>query len=331
MSQVLIKSMFELIALSIFINLFFFKYFDKISNLFNLYDFPNEKRKIHGIKISNVAGFVFAINTLLIYFYYIFNNNIFFNIYIFSLIFFFIGFLDDKNFFSPISKLLISIIIIYVSIIFNDDFQIRNLKIDSINIDLNLGKYSIFFTILCVLLLVNALNMFDGINLQSGLYILTVFIIFVFLSIYVKFSLVTLVSLLIFLYFNFKNKIFLGNSGIWLFSYFISHALISSFNKKLIDTEFILMILIFPGLDMFRVFLQRVFSKKNPFNADKIHIHHILLNFFNEIKVVIIVFLGYFIPIIFYKITNAFIPSFTIVVLIYLIIFIYFGILKKNC
>ena len=32
-----------------------------------------------------------------------------------------------------------------------------------------------------------------------------------------------------------------------------------------------------PGLDMFRLFLERIYFKKNPFKGDNNHLHHILL------------------------------------------------------
>mgnify|MGYP001283371450 FL=1 len=36
--------------------------------------------------------------------------------------------------------------------------------------------------------------------------------------------------------------------------------------------------MILPGVDMFRLFIIRIFSKKNPFYPDQNHIHHMLLN-----------------------------------------------------
>lgn len=320
--------MFELIFLSIFINIIFFTFFEKFSNFFLLYDMPGEKRKIHKVKISNATGFIFAINSLLFIVYFLFHEQTI-NIYLFSLLFFIIGFLDDKNYLKPIIKLLISGLIVYFSIKINDEFIVRNITIEAINVDMNIGRYSLFFTILCVLLLLNALNMFDGINLQSGLYFSTIFLIFIFLNIYKEFSFVIIISLIFFLYFNYKNKIFLGNSGVWFCSYFISYALISSHNKNVISTELILMILFFPGLDMFRVFLQRIFNKKNPFDADKIHIHHLLLKFLHPSSTAILIFLSYSIPILIYLFTENFIISFVLLILTYLLIYIYYGYLKK--
>jgi UDP-GlcNAc:undecaprenyl-phosphate GlcNAc-1-phosphate transferase len=39
--------------------------------------------------------------------------------------------------------------------------------------------------------------------------------------------------------------------------------------------------MIIPGLDMLRLYIQRIYNKKNPFKADLNHLHHILLKKFN--------------------------------------------------
>ena len=36
-----------------------------------------------------------------------------------------------------------------------------------------------------------------------------------------------------------------------------------------------------PGLDMFRLFLERIFNKKNPFSPDNKHLHHYLIKNFD--------------------------------------------------
>jgi UDP-GlcNAc:undecaprenyl-phosphate GlcNAc-1-phosphate transferase len=40
----------------------------------------------------------------------------------------------------------------------------------------------------------------------------------------------------------------------------------------------IFILLMIPGIDMLRVFLHRLYNKKNPFKPDKNHLHHFLLN-----------------------------------------------------
>ena len=58
--------------------------------------------------------------------------------------------------------------------------------------------------------MINALNMFDGINIQTGLYCLIIFIIFFVKGIFTNLSMVLIISLIFFIYFNYKDKVFMG-------------------------------------------------------------------------------------------------------------------------
>ena len=63
---------------------------------------------------------------------------------------------------------------------------------------------------------------------------------------------------------------------------------ISYFNISL-KVEQIFMILMLPGIDMFRVFLLRISLGKNPFLPDNNHLHHYLLKFFNKYQINLVV------------------------------------------
>jgi UDP-N-acetylmuramyl pentapeptide phosphotransferase/UDP-N-acetylglucosamine-1-phosphate transferase len=91
------------------------------------------------------------------------------NIILCSVIFLFVGIADDKFNLSPTVKFLLLIISLLIFFYLNEEMIVSNLNIYnySINIHLNIR---IFFSIFCVLLFVNALNLFDGINLQSSFY-----------------------------------------------------------------------------------------------------------------------------------------------------------------
>ena len=53
--------------------------------------------------------------------------------------------------------------------------------------------------------------------------------------------------------------------------------------------EEIFVILSFPGLDMFRLFLLRILNGKSPFNSDRNHIHHLILKKFNSLQAFLII------------------------------------------
>ena len=53
-------------------------------------------------------------------------------------------------------------------------------------------------------------------------------------------------------------------------------------SNKILTAEKIFLIFIVPGLDMFRVFIERFINNKHPFSPDTNHLHHLMCNVFNE-------------------------------------------------
>ena len=106
------------------------------------------------------------------------------------------------------------------------------------------------------------------------------------------FSKILVFSLLPLYYFNFKprNKIFLGDSGSLFLGGVISVSVIYILsNDYIIKPQydihkilFVLSILIYPIVDIIRVFLIRILNGKSPFEADNNHIHHFLLRKLNS-------------------------------------------------
>ena len=72
------------------------------------------------------------------------------------------------------------------------------------------------------------------------------------------------------MYFNYNNKLFLGDSGIYLLSSFIAFNVLNLYNlNKQIIPEEIFIIMMVQGIDMLRLFIQRLLNKQNPFYGDK--------------------------------------------------------------
>ena len=141
--------------------------------------------------------------------------------------------------------------------------------------------------------------MTDGIN---GL-ALNIFIIWFLFLIYYSKSLSSDVifyfipSIFVLLFFNFKNKVFIGNSGSYLLGGLISLLTINSYNLeylqssdlKLLYVENIFLLFLVPGLDCARLFFYRILVlKKNFYYADNNHFHHLLLNRFSLSKTLVI-------------------------------------------
>ena len=69
----------------------------------------------------------------------------------------------------------------------------------------------------------------------------------------------------------------MGNTGSLLLSIILSLILILSFKEQKLYADEIVLLLIFPGLDMLRLFLNRLINHKNPFDADTNHLHHLII------------------------------------------------------
>ena len=282
---------FIILAIFIFFNFFIISNFKYISKKININDKPNS-RKIHKKKTPAVGGAIILLNFFLYSLFYFFFDNIeveittFFvkktNYFLFLftlLIIFFLGIYDDKKNLSPGIKLSLLSLIIFIFIYLDNTVLLNELKFSFNENFIALNKYSYLFTILCFLLFINACNMFDGINAQSASYFLIFFFFLVQIT-YFNYILMTIfISLIAFLYLNYSGKTFLGNNGIFILAFTASYIVIKLYNNKSIeyaDTIFIMMMI--PGFDMLRLFIQRLCHKRNPFSADKQHLHHLILN-----------------------------------------------------
>jgi len=270
----------------IIINLIIYNNIFYINKFLNIYDLPNKQRKIHKTKIAKTGGIIIFFNlTLLFISNYLFDNFLeienpsFFNLlYVGILFFFLIGLIDDIYDLKPNLKLFLSAIFLIILLFYNENLTINIIRLSFYKNVIDLDGYSIIFSVLCFLLFINAINMFDGINLQTILYstlllvanlILMGDIIFVF---YLLPIIICVAAL------NYKNKLFLGDNGTLLIGFILSCFFILNYNNLAIfyaDSIFIFMML--PGLEVLRLAVSRILKKRNPFSADRMHIHHLLL------------------------------------------------------
>ena len=292
----------DLTIIIVILNLPILLFYKKIAQFINVYDFPGD-RKIHKNKVPLLGGYILIIN-LILFFMLIITNNLEFDLikflfvskynflifFIFSVIVFLIGAVDDRIDINPNLKLFILSIVIFLYLFFDDNLLINELRFSFVENKIYLGKYSFAFTILCLLLFINACNMFDGINLQSCTYFLILsasLIIKDFNNVFIIFLIIPLIIIFIL---NYKGKIFIGDSGIYLLSIIFGYLIIKNYNFNLIsNSDFIFILMMVPGIDMLRLFINRLLNKKNPFRGDRQHIHHFFLKIFLYNKTIIII------------------------------------------
>ena len=180
-------------------NLFIFKFNNLIAKKFSLYDKPDYKRKIHKEKVPLTGGIFLFLNFIFILILLKINYFDFLNIYISSkrelfAIFFLVTFLfllglyDDRYDISASTKLFLLTFIIFIGILIDENIIINQLVFNFYPNVINLSKLSIPLTILFILLFINALNMFDGIDMQVSGYFL-ILIIFLLIKFNIIFNL----------------------------------------------------------------------------------------------------------------------------------------------
>ena len=326
---------FSLTTFSLFIIYLIDKNKGRIIKKIKIIDKPDKVRKLHKKPTPLLGGMMIFSSFLLI------NLSLFFlhNLSKTSIIIFvcctaclILGLIDDIKKISYKLKFSILIVIFYLFISLDPNIQINKIYFATFNKDFYFNYFSIPFTILCLLLFINSLNLIDGID---GLCILISIILLVWLIKFFKDSeplyIVMIISLFLILYFNLKKNIFLGNSGSLFIGCLIGLSVILNYNMEIpkinYPVENIFIAFMLPGLDMLRVFTERVFNKKNPFLADRSHLHYLLLDkglnltkvltilsmmvlspiiinqyeYFSQIKIILIYFFLYFIFIIYLK------------------------------
>ena len=130
---------------------------------------------------------------------------------------------------------------------------------------------------------------------------------------------------------NFKNKIFLGDSGTLLLSFIIGYVFIRSYNSGFISgSDEIFLIMMIPGFELLRLAIHRMVNKKHPFKGDRNHIHHLIIDKKSYIFTLIVIQLLFFLP----YLLNLIVKNTPLVVflflLIYLSILVHFLKSKKN-
>jgi len=275
------------ILFSFFFSIIFFSQHQKIANFFKLIDRPDQRKK-HKSYVAITGGLGLLIVTIFslclfsfieIQDFFFITKEKYFEVIIFSSLIFFIGIYDDKYEINPISKLILTFIIYILYLNINPEFLVKEISFSWTNHTLNLENFSFAFTLICFVIYLQIINMFDGMNLQCSLYSITLFLI---LYIILKniFFLILISYLIVFSYFNFKNKSFLGDGGNYLISFYVSISLVYAHNNYLISSDHIIFLLLIPVLDLFRLLLLRTRSKKSIFKPDRNHIHHYLLEKF---------------------------------------------------
>lgn len=256
------------------------KYFRKVG----IVDSPAADRKIHTTIMPRMGGIVVYAAIILSIFVFMNDINEIRFLIVASVVLVICGIIDDlvnlqwgiKFAMQFISSLLITIVLLNM---------ISETLFLSIVIPKPFDLILIFFLIVGVF---NALNLMDGLDgLASGYALINFVILLAFGYLHsdkfvIIVSVAMLGSLIGFLKYNaFPAQIFLGDSGSLTLGFFL---IVSSLwvGKDIsvdnnLDLTFPVLILGVPIVDTLKVMFVRIKCGKNPFSADKNHLHHIII------------------------------------------------------
>ena len=318
--------------LTVFIlNVLIFFNLKRIANYFNIFDKPDNKLKKHKSNVPLLGGMIMVFNFLIIILILIFldfefkhletSNRNLFSIIFLSTSFFLLGLIDDKYKLKPEKKFVFSILFAALALSINRDLIISDLSLSFYKQTIFLNDFSFFFSIFCIIILINALNFYDGINGQSIIFFLIIFSYLAYRSPLLNFYLLIILILIFLLFLNLKNNIFMGDNGIFFIGTILIVSIIYEYNEletiKHADEIFLLLVL--PGYDLLRLSITRIFKGKNAFYGDRNHIHHLLINKFSLFKTNIVLILLILVPIFLYSALNL---NFFIALIIFTTIYI---------
>ena len=269
-------------------------------------------RSSHKTLATRTGGIgIFSTLLFISLFYYFHGIELFdYSLFIPLGIMFVVGVYDD--FYNADFKLKFFLQIIVAKILIDQGFVISNYHglFGLYEVPWLLAQLSTVFVFLVV---VNAINFIDGID---GLAITEVIKILLLIELFSASttSLLPLGALLIasiipLYYFNFKKKrkVFLGDGGSMLLGtmvmFYLLYVLGPSYSLSpeypLNKVLFAILVLLYPLVDLLRVFILRIKDGKSPFVADQRHLHHILLKNFKSplfvIFIIELISLGFFI------------------------------------
>ena len=278
-------SIFALI--SFFIFLLVNKYSDKIRSGALLDKDFLKPQAFHDIPITRSGGLA-SIISLSIFFviYYLLYSQILYDYIFISYSMFLVGFMDDlKINIKPFKRLLIMVLLLFLFIFFLP-IKILNIDVPFLIPFMSSHILSSFFVLLCFLFVINGANLIDGFNglLAINLIIINVILAYINMnSENLEFAILLIsqiIILLSFLLFNFPSaKIFLGDSGAYLFGALTSlNTIITNNLNPQISSFFFCTLLFYLFFEVFFSFFRKLKQRKSPIYPDDEHLH--MLSFY---------------------------------------------------
>lgn len=217
-----------------------------------------------------------------------------------------VGIADDRHSLSPRLRLIVTFAVFGIAAAIDPTFNVRLLDFLHFGLSIGLGTWwlAIIFTMVCLVGLLNAVNMADGKNgLVLGLclgwlLLLTLRAPAVLMPL---FALLIAVCGVLFL-FNLQGKLFLGDGGAYGLASAVGMLAIITYNTpgtnsiRAISADELVLLFSVPVFDSFRLTYLRMKKGLSPMSPDRNHLHHILQDRFGWPQGLIIYFMVALLP-----------------------------------
>ncbi len=199
-----------------------------------------------------------------------------------SLIFILGFFADLKIITSYTKRLIIQFCLIFIFLFLQKNILI-NTRIEFIDILMNYELTRILLCTFFLMVLLNGYNFIDGTNCLCSLnfLIITIFIILVTKNLNIEYAsqelTILLISIIIFLIFNFFGKNFLGDGAVYGLSFLLAYILIKiHLIDESISPYFIANLFWYPAFENLFSIIRRNLTKRNNYLPDNDHLHHLI-------------------------------------------------------
>ncbi len=189
-----------------------------------------------------------------------------------------LGFMDDRKQLPSFIRLIYIVVLTLIVFSMMPGFVVRYFDFAFLPEPILLAPFSVAFSVLVVVGMMNAINMTDGMNgLACGLGLIwSLFLLFYappeFLEVVVLLALCLFVTLV----FNLEGRLFLGDSGSYTVGLAISLLTIYTYNASggALHADVVVAWFIVPVVDCLRLMAVRASKRQSPMLADNDHLHH---------------------------------------------------------
>lgn len=194
------------------------------------------------------------------------------------LVMYLIGLADDRFELGAVIRLLLAVLMLLLVVTYVPDFAVSFVRFSGQAQLLLLGGWSAVFTLLCLVGLLNAVNMADG---KDGVVISLGLIWSVMLALrlpppLLPFVVAVFVALAVLLWFNMRGRLFLGDGGSYAISAIFGLLGIYAYNHDFATfrADDVALLFAIPVFDTIRLMAFRTAQRRSPFEGDRNHLHH---------------------------------------------------------